>query len=112
LATFRRRSLNWCMIASKTSRPSRPDSTKTVSGNPEAVHPPSCVFYPFVIFAAPFFLIRLLMQVKTAVGTFNIVNGLNTPIGRRLSNSSYTVTRCPLPARVCRSISAMHRTLT
>ena len=37
LATFRRRSLNRCIIASKTSRPSRPDSTKTVSENPGAI---------------------------------------------------------------------------
>jgi hypothetical protein len=37
LVTFRRRSLNRCIIASKTRRPSRPDSTKTVSGNPGAI---------------------------------------------------------------------------
>jgi len=39
LAPFRRRSLNWCIIASKTSRPSRPDSTKTVSGIPGRFNP-------------------------------------------------------------------------
>lgn len=38
LATCRRRSSNCCIIINQTSRLPQPDSTKTVSGNPGAIH--------------------------------------------------------------------------
>jgi hypothetical protein len=49
LATFRRRSLNRCIIASKTSRPLRPDSTKTVSRNPGAIQFAAPEILPHII---------------------------------------------------------------